>query len=231
MNGHASLSRQTGGATAWMKSGSTLSYARCGSSLTALITAALEMSDLGRQQKHPCVCAHIVRKKISQFTFHCLFTLPPSPLVTATYRIMSHCIWAGDTTHWNTYALHIYLYPLQATAILCNAHKHSQGHIFGMWGGGHQPYSVSRCLKSFKRHLTRVNSADGSPAQMFLKIHARNERAPDDSTHWQFINKTEFTLMILFNLKLTRPPLPEGSAESVISQTWRTVTTGDRRQS
>ena len=93
---------------------STRSYCGVGSRLTALIMETPQMSDLGRQQKHPYLrtCTqthtHTHRRKhvFTQFTphFHC----HPVPLTTATYRILSHCklsLVANDTTHRNRYIL------------------------------------------------------------------------------------------------------------------------------
>lgn len=88
MNGHACLSRWAGGATVWMGAcrRSTLSYPRCGSRqsrLTALIMDTLSMSDLGRQQKYPYLCAH-ARTHRENIFFH-------SENHSSALTVYSHC--------------------------------------------------------------------------------------------------------------------------------------------
>ena len=161
MNDHACLSRWAGGATVWMGvcRQSTLSCLRCGSRLTALIMEALQMSDLGRRQNHPYLCTrarshihtqythrqHILSQ--SQFSLQCLFPLPPSSLMTATYRIMSHCkmllsVGANDTTFRNTLtSFSIYSCLLQPIVSNYNAQTHTQWHLL-LYEKKHQSYQL-----------------------------------------------------------------------------------------
>lgn len=103
---------------------------------------------------HKCTYIHTQRifsQWKSQFSPRCLFPLLPSALMTATYRILSHCKLsseATDTTYRNTYLLYTSINaPLQYT-LIHNAYAHIQGHLFRKGEKIHQPYSISCCLNT-----------------------------------------------------------------------------------
>lgn len=150
MNGRACSSRWAGGASVWMGvcRTSTLSYLRCGSRLTALIIEALQVSDLGRQQKHPHLHTHRhthiqttyfhtvkITVQLSPFIPLCPSWLPP----IGAYLIAN---WARYLMTQHSQTLYISINALQNPQHQFMMHTHIlEDTLFGTWTKKHQPYS------------------------------------------------------------------------------------------